>query len=370
MKRFPLTVMVILIIAAVAYAGGSTTATGVSRHMNPAISLNALFHGQWNDDTPTGDENFIKLQEAEIQFTSVVDPFWTADVVLAFHPAHAHEGEEAHGLETDIELAALQSTFMPAGFGLTLGKFFVPFGKHAVLHTHQMPFTKAPLAQNIILGDHGLKEVGALLEYTVPLPWWSDLSVYGINGDSEIFDAGDRDPVLGAHWSNLWDVSDGGTLEIGGSYLNGPSALHEDVAGTLDVMGLDVTWKWESISRSHGPAAQISAELLLSDAEQGEGDPRGWFVHGQTRFHRNWWIGLGYGRMDDAVEHHHDADKEDTHSLADWQEMKAALTFVSSEFSSMRAEVSRVEEIDGDASDLRVSVQWNFTIGSHPAHLY
>jgi len=364
MMRFPLTVLVVLTIAGASLAGGSSTATGVSRQMNPAISLNALFLGQWNGDTPTGDENFIKFQEAEIQFTSVVDPFWVADVVLAFHPAHAHEGEEAHGLETDIEMAALQSTFMPAGFGLTLGKFFVPFGRHAVLHTHQMPFTRAPLAQSNILGDHGLKEIGALLEYTVPLPWWSDLSVYGVNGDAEIFDTADRDPVFGAHWSNLWDVSDGGTIEIGGSWLNGPAALHEDLPGTLEVKGLDLTWKWESVSRSHGPAAQISAELLSSNSE---GDPFGWFIHGQTRFHRNWWLGLGYGRMDNVEEHHHD-HKE--HALADWQEMKAALTFVASEFSSLRAEVSRVEEIDGEDSDLRVSVQWNFTIGSHPAHLY
>ncbi len=367
MKNVITAALAVLLTAQFAVAA-SSTATGVSRQQNPAISLNALFLGQWNDDTPTADENFAKLQEAEIQFSSVVDPFWTADVVLSFHPAHDHDGEEAHGLIADIEVAEIHSTSMPAGFGLTLGKFYAPFGRHAVLHTHQYPFTRAPLAQRMILGDHGLTEIGAKVDWTAPMPWWSEVSVYGVNGDAEIFDAEDRAPVFGARWSNLWDVSDGGTLELGGSYLSGPGALHEDEAGDLAVSGLDLTWKWASVTQSQGPAANISAELMMPDHEHGEGDPMGWFLHAQTRVHRNWWLGAGYGRVDDMMEHHHD-EKAD-HELADWTEWKAAVTFAPSEFSALRAEVSKIEEVDGEMSDLRVSVQWNVTIGSHPAHLY
>jgi len=338
--------------------------------MNPAISLNALFLGQWNDDTPPADENFARLQEAEIQFSSVVDPFWTADVVLAFHPAHADHGEEAHGVVTDLEIATLTSTAMPAGMGLTLGRFYVPFGRHAVLHTHQYPFTKAPLAQRMILGDHGLTEVGLKVDATLPLPWWSEVAVYAVTGDAEIFDGEDRRPAAGLHWSNLWDLTDDATFELGGSYLDAAAAPHEGEAGDLGLAGVDATWKWTASSRSHGPAAEISVEAYLPDAEHAEGDPSGWFANAQYRFHRNWWVGAGYGRVNDAAEHEHEHDEKADHELADWNEWKAALTFVPSHFSSLRGEVSRIEEIDGDMSDLRVSVQWNFTIGSHPAHLY
>lgn len=358
MKRFLITAAALALTASIA-AGASSTATGVSNAMNPAISLNALFLGQWNDDTPTAHENFVKLQEAEIQLTSVVDPFWTADVVLAFHPAHAHDGEEAHGMETDLELATLTSTAMPAGLGLTLGRFYLPVGRHAVLHTHQYGFSRAPLAQQLILGDHGLTEIGAKVDATLPLPWWSEVAVYGVNGDAEIFDAEDRSPAYGAHWSNLWDLTDDATFELGGSYLAGPAARHEDLAGELNLLGVDATWKWVASGRSQGPAAEVSVEAYLPDADNAAADPTGWFALGQYRVHRDWWLGAGYGRVNDVEV-----------AGTDWSEWRAAATYAPSHFSSLRAEVSRIEEIDGAASDLRVAVQWNFTIGSHPAHLY
>lgn len=363
MKRILIPLLLVLAVAAHA----SSTATGISRAMNPAISLNGLFLAQWNNDTQTSDENYVKLQEAEIQFSSIVDPFWAADVVLAIHPAHDHGDEEAaHGMETDLEIAALRSTAMPAGLGLTLGKFYVPFGKHAVLHTHQMPFTRAPIAQRMILGDHGLTEVGALAAWNAPLPWWSELQVYGVNGDAELFDAEDREPAFGAHWSNLWELGDEATLELGGSWLTGAAAPHEGAAGRLDVYGADLTWKWVASGRAKGPAAQVSAELLLPDPEHGEGDPLGWFVHAQTRLARNWWAAVGYGRVEDIELHEHEKADE----LTAWREWKVALTFAPSEFSALRIEGARLEEIDGAATDFRLSAQMNFTIGSHPAHNY
>jgi len=72
----------------------------------------------------------------------------------------------------------------------------------------------------------------------------------------------------GAHWPNILDISDDGTLEFGGSYLKGPAALLDGEPGNLDVMGIDLTWKWESTMHAHGPVAQISAELIVTDVEQ------------------------------------------------------------------------------------------------------
>ncbi|MDP7030824.1 MAG: hypothetical protein QF904_00850 [Gemmatimonadota bacterium] len=362
-----LLVAAILSLTVSAALGASSTATGVSNDMNPAISFNALFLGQWNDGSSTADENFARLQEAEVQFTSAVDPFWAADVVVAFHPAHDHEDGEGHGLETDLEVAALTSTAMPAGLGLTLGRFYLPFGRHAMLHTHQYPFARAPLAQRRILGDHGLSEVGAAVDASLPLPWWSEVMVYGVNGDAEIFNPHEDALVVGAHWSNLFDLGDDATFELGGSYLSGPGAPHEDETGNLAVAGFDATWKWTSSAKSHGPAAEVSVEAYLPDAEHGEANPVGWFALARYRVHRDWWVGAGCGEVDGALEHDH--EKEDG-ERADWTEWKAAVTYAPSHFSSLRGEVSRTGKTGGEAANLRASVQWNFTIGSHPAHLY
>jgi hypothetical protein len=359
--------LLLLVLASNAFAGASSTATGISRSMNPAISLNGLFLARWNNDNQSVEENFVKLQEAEIQFSSIVDPFWAADVVLAVHPAHVHaDGSADHGMVTDLELAALRSTTMPAGLGLTLGKFYLPFGRHAALHTHQQPFTTAPIAQLLILGDHGLTEVGALVDWTAPLPWWSELQVYGVNGDAELFNTADREPAFGARWSNLWELGDEATVELGGSYLTGSAAPIGGLNGRVDVYGADLTWKWVSAGRAKGPAAEVSAELLLPEVERGRGDPLGWFVHAQTRLSRDWWLGAGYGRAQDVAP----PEEEKMAGLTTWREWRVALTFAPSEYSALRLEGARLEELDGGPKDFRLSAQMNFTIGSHPAHNY
>lgn len=62
----------------------SSTLTGSSRSMNPAISVNGLIRGQVSRDNPTGDLNGFKLDGVELQFTSVVDPFWKANFKSVF----------------------------------------------------------------------------------------------------------------------------------------------------------------------------------------------------------------------------------------------------------------------------------------------
>ena len=363
--------------AAAEPAASASTVTGISSLMNPAISVNALFLGETSADDDGHDANRIGLQEAEMQFTSVVDPFWTADLVVAYHQeiGHDHGEQEADAHDeaafvTDIEVARIRARSLPAGFGLVLGKDYLPFGKHVPLHTHQFAFVRAPVAVRSFLGDHGLTEVGARAEATVPLPWYSEFAAYAVNGDAEIFDAHDRDLAWGARWTQTWDVAPTATLELGGSLLHGPGAHHQDEpAGGLGVYGVDLTYKWISGARSHGPAVVWTSELILPDPEHAEGDPLGWYSHLQARVHRNWWAGFGAGQAAD-VSGHVDVDGEEVETLATWNEYRANLTFAPSEYSALRAEISQLDEDGGDADDLRFSLQWNFTIGSHPAHLY
>ena len=57
-------------------------------------------------------------------------------------------------------------------------------------------------------------------------------------------------------------------------------------------------------------------------------------------------------------------------SISSYNEGKINVAFVPSEFSAIRAEISYQESHYSSGDDLRYSLQWNFTIGSHPAHLY
>ncbi len=366
-------------LSAMAMAETSSTTTGVSRLMNPAVSLNALFLGETSSETGDAEANRIAIQEAEIRFTSVVDPFWTADVVVAWHEEHEEHAEDEHAhtgaphFATDIEVAQIRSTAMPAGLGLTLGKFYLPFGKHAVLHTHQFPFVRAPIAVQSFLGGHGLTDVGLSVDATVPaLPWWSEVTVYGVDGRAEIFNGEHRDLVFGGRWSNLWDVSTNGTLELGGSYLAGPAP-----GGTghdrLALLGFDLTYKWVG-ETVQDPAATITAEVILPDLDDGTDDQYGFYTHAQARMARNWWMGVGVGIARDAEEVvvmvHGEPDPFGFVSWPDYYEYKANVAFAPSEFSALRAEVSYTDSDTAGGDDLRFALQWTFTIGSHPAHTY
>ncbi len=354
----------------------SSTATGLSRLLNPAISVNALLLGQASRDVKTAEANGIDLQEVEMQLSAIVDPFWRADVIFAVHPAHGHDHGEAEDTDEhafahaeyiwDVEVAAITYRNMPRGFGLVVGKFYLPIGKYLPLHTHQYPFVKMPVGLSAFVGDHGLTEVGAELAWTIPLPWFSDLTAYGVSGRVGPFDPHSRDLTWGGRWVNLWDLSAETTLELSGSGLVGPALHHADEpAGKLAMYGADLTIKWISSARSHGPALTWTTEVLMPDPEHGTGDPLGFYSYIQYRFARTWWLGVTGGFAHDVHDEHAEPDHR-----RDLYEYKANVTLTPSEFSAIRLELSYLEDPDGGFDDLRIALQGNFTIGSHPAHLY
>ncbi len=272
---------------------------------------------------------------------------------------------------------------MPGGFGLRLGKDYLPFGKHVPLHTHQFPFVRAPLAIMTFLGDHGLTETGVRVSHDLPLPWYTDLSVYGVDGRAEIFDGDDPDLAWGARWANVWDLGDETTFELSGSYLRGPQSAeylaheHAEAAagGDLLVWGVDATFKWISAARTKGPALTVTGEVVVPQPEDATNDPLGWYALAQYRFAPNWWVGVGAGAADlDLPAHEEEEEEEHAHGeLFAWEdarEYKLNLTWVPSEFSAVRVEAARYDDLVGDADDWLFSAQVNFTIGSHPAHLY
>ncbi|MBU8871770.1 MAG: hypothetical protein KOO60_12965 [Gemmatimonadales bacterium] len=378
----------LLVVAAILTAGPllaqSTTATGLSRDFNPAISINALLACRLADQTTDRAYNGVNLQEAEMQVTSIVDPYWKANLVFAVHPAHSHDDAHAHGFVGDVEVATVTGLAIGGGFGLVLGKDYLPFGKHAALHTHQFPFVDAPAVVGTFLGGHSLSETGLRLSHELPLTWYSDLTGYAVDGKSAIFNGESRDPVFGARFSNVVDLGMESTLEFSGSMLHGkmaPNYLllhdHEELGGSLDVYGADLTFKWISAQASKGPALTLTGEVILPRPESGPENPLGWYALAQYRFARNWWLGVTTGGLDrDLPEHTEHVEPEEeghAHGPFEWAEVfeyKANLTWAPSEFSSVRFEVARYEDPNSDHNETLVSLQVNFTIGSHPAHLY
>lgn len=345
-----------------AQTGASSTATGVSRLMNPAISVNGLLLGQVSRDDNSREANQFALQEMETRFTAVVDPFWTADLTVSISPSEDPDAGTEYG--TEVEMARLLYRNAPRGFGLKIGKDHLDFGKASPLHSHARPFVDSPLGISAFLGDESVPFTGLEVAWNAPLPWFSEVLAYVSNADAEFFDEASRDPAYGFRMTNLWDTSDASTLELGFSGLHGPQA-RPDVGLTgpnWQAYGADLTWKWVSPTRSQGPAVYLTNELLIPDPDGKEGSPLGFYSILQYRFRRNWWLGLTGSIAQDVPA--------TDGGLVTMREAKANLTLAPSEFSAVRFEVRYQEELDGSNNDLSGAVQFNFTMGSHPAHAY
>jgi hypothetical protein len=388
----------------------SSSASGFSNTMNPSISFNMLFLGSAAPDaaqsrpavseeglltSETGTPYGADLQEAELQVASVVDPFWELSAHIVLHGGEFHM-EEAYAYNKGLPSTTLK-----------LGKMKASFGKHGLLHTHAFPFVQAPLVAAGTLGEEGYIDTGIEAAWLSPLPFYSEFT-FGVfsgtaghvHGEEEAHGGPlayasprkDDFAYLG-HWKSFFETGKDATLELGFSGLTGRNA-HGIMEGSA---GLDLTFK--SVPPVKTAKAWILQGEWISRIARHDGENHkgleGHYLLLQNRFARNWWAGLGWDRVirtttevihiepldsdEDEVqdadaegnflweEHHHPAHPADSA-----KRVTANLTWAPSEFSAIRFEYSFGATTLGerDLLDRRVYLQFNQTIGAHPAHNY
>jgi hypothetical protein len=106
------------------------------------------------------------LQELEVAFQAVVDPYFRADVFLTI--------PNLEGLE--VEEAVVTTTGLPAGFQVRAGVFRSAFGRQNGQHLHIQDFTRRPLINEAYLGSDGLRAPGAQVSWLFPTPFFLQLS--------------------------------------------------------------------------------------------------------------------------------------------------------------------------------------------------
>jgi hypothetical protein len=107
----------------------------------------------------------ITVQEAEVGFQSVVDPYFRADVFLTI--------PNLQGLE--VEEAFVTTTALPLDLQLKAGIFRSAFGRQNGQHLHVQDFTRRPLVNAAYLGTDGFRAPGVQLSYLVPTPFYLSL---------------------------------------------------------------------------------------------------------------------------------------------------------------------------------------------------
>jgi len=104
----------------------------------------------------------VNLQEAEVAFQSVIDPYLRADVFLTIPNLGGIEVEEAY----------VTSTGLPGGLQIKAGVFRSAIGRQNGQHLHVQDFTLRPLINAAYLGDDGLRPAGIQISWLVPVPFY------------------------------------------------------------------------------------------------------------------------------------------------------------------------------------------------------
>jgi len=333
-----------------------STATGLSRTFNPAISVNGLFQGTYrsrdNDDPNAAVKTGLKVQEIELQFSASVDKWLNANIRFTFEDDE-FEIEEAFADVLLIDRLALRA-----------GQFYSHFGKHNLLHQHQFPFIDAPLVNQEIFGEEGLLEVATGLNYLVPVPWYSELVLELLEGaNNNLFNAPLNDDFAYLiHSKNLWDLDEDTTLELGGSYVVGKNGATGGAANSQSqAAGANLTVKWKPAQRLRYQTLVWQTEYLGSWQEAGPAMPDinkgGLYSYLQYQFQERWWA---QGRYDYFGLHR-------SMGINEKHRYSALVGYVASEFSALRLQYSFLDDL---RDEHQLVLQLNFSLGSHPAHLY
>jgi hypothetical protein len=246
---------------------------------------------------------------------------------------------------------------LPSGFGLRAGRFLIPFGRHNQLHAHVFPFVDPPHAIAAILGPESQSDVGVEVSYEPLIPWYLNLRAYGGDGAAEdVFGGDSQEMAGGGRIENLWDLSEATTFEASASYVNGPAPQ----GGRRELWGADLRIKDRDPRQTQGRAWEGVVELV-EDAPQYGADRTGVYGFVRTRVARRFWVGAGYDWLS--------TPSEVTGLRGSEHEAKGQLAFIPSEFSAVRMDLGWRDRLDAER-ELFAQLQFNVTIGSHPAHAY
>lgn len=346
------------------------TQTSRGNTFNPDIGINALFlyqNSNRGEASATEERNGFSVQEAELQFSADVDPYWRFASTFSLHQEFdAGTGEREYVFEPEEIFA--ESLSLPA-ITARVGKFKAAFGKHNLLHTHAFPFIDAPLSNQALLGDEGLNDVGVSVAALMPLPWFSEVTAQGLSGQGEgvgYFAAPTSNSVVGlAKFKNLWDLSSDLTFEFG---LSGATGKNSDSRAT-DIYGADTTFKWRP-DGSKTKALIWTVEGIKRDLDRAGYNEKGrglatWL---QYQFGPRWWVQARAEYLD--LKDQDPALIASGDALPDFARKQSALIgFIPSEFSALRLQYDHLND-GAEKDEDRVLLQFNYSIGAHPAHAY
>lgn len=335
-----------------------------SARSNPDMGANILLLGQ-SSSNQTENPNGLSLQELELQLSASIDPYWSGSALLAVEPDPA-TGEYL----IEPEEVFFENLGMP-GVSARIGKQKLYFGKLNTVHSHALPFIDLPLTVSEIFGEEGLNETAVSVSYLAKASWYLEVIGQVFNAENErVFASpttGDIGGVL--YVKNLWDLNNSSTFEW---LLSGGSGKNKGDETSL-LLNSAITYKWRPSEGGRYTSFSATAEYSYADLKStldGTGNPvpnleainalsfwavcqfaQVWSVQARTEVAKSY--------VDDTFLQQADLKK---HSLL--------IGFVPTHFSAIRLQYDMLDNSLNADLEHRVGLQFNFSMGAHPAHAY
>lgn len=321
-----------------------------SKIFNPDIAAVGNFVGAAGK-SPGGGEPSLNMQEAELSFQAVVDPYARADFFVTLGPD-----------EVALEEGTITFPTLPGGFLTKVGKMRDAFGKVNGQHPHTLPWVDRPLAtKNLTGGEDGLADAGISVARLIPNPWlFLEATGQVYQGNSEVFKArARRDLAYVGHLRAYQDLGESTNIDLGGSIAYGHNGVTDDT--TTRLVGVDATLRWKPLRRSIYTHFLARGEVTWSRVGEPGGalDAVGGYGYLEYQFARRWTAGLRYD----------DSERAEAPRLRDTGG-SFILTFKPSEFSLVRAQYRRTTFAGNDSPENELLFQFLFAIGAHGAHAF
>ncbi len=295
------------------------------------------------------------LNEAEVSFQAVVDPYVRADFFVSFGRDAA---TDKYGV--NIEEAYLTTLSLPARLQLKAGKFKGAVGRINPVHAHGLPFIDMPNAFENLFGE-GLSDEGLSVSWLVPnKKFYQELIVQATSGREET--PSFKKSVTGrflylGHLKNFFTLSQNATLEVGLSGITGPN----DSARITNIGAFDITYKWKPVQMNTYRSLTWQSEFFYSHAKYTDTttvSSIGLYSFLTYQVAKRWFF---TGRYDYAQKPFDKTIVEQAYSItAGWY---------ATEFSKMEVEFKTTDD-NLQSRYYQGWLRWIFVIGAHGAHQY
>ena len=313
----------------------------------------------------------FSLGESEVSMTANIDEKFYGQITTSI-------SSDDTGDHLGVEEAFVDTTALPGGLSLRLGRFFSNAGYLNSHHTHSDKFFDRPLPYQAFLGNQ-YGDDGVQLRWVAPTALFVELGGEIFRGAS--YPAGGA-AHAGAGVKTLFGHV-GGDIGTESSWLAGLSVLQsraepaeDGFVGNGRLYIADGTWKWAPQGNFKDGGVTVRGEYFADHRNGAYVDPadsentspwkgmrRGAYIEGVYRINRQWEAGVRFDKL-------WSGDLAGPYSSTfDPTRESLAATWINSEFSLVRLQLSH-DRPNPDDTDNTLTLQYQVSLGAHGAHKF